>query len=166
MRICVPPLVIWRHGGFFMVATGTALGIILVIASFFLDFLYQSGAPTPTVWGILLLFFLPALPFYFSFQRTEFDNSELIARISYWVLIPVWKTGIPYQAVKGIGTDYRIIRMTLHAVPRPSSPFFDLFLYTHSRRCYLISRHCSEESYRCGVERILKHVHFRLLRFE
>lgn len=166
MRINVPPLVIWRHGGLFMMATGISLGIVVVIASFLFDFFQTSGAYAPSVGFVLLLFLLPAFPFFFSFQRTEFDNSELIVRISYWLLIPVWSVGIPYQAVKGIGTDYRIIRMTIHAVPRPASPFFDLFLYTHSRRCYLISRHCSEENYRLAVERILKHVHFRLLRFE
>ncbi len=162
LRLCVgaDPLVIWRWGGWFFLLLGCGLGLLLLFVIALLD---QAGSLRLRDSGDLLFWFLlPAVPLSLSFQRASFDNAELIVRVSYWVVFPVWRESIPYAAVKGVGTDYRTSRETAGM----SSFAYDLYLYTRSRRKYFLERFYSEREYRGAVERITHHVRFAILRFD
>jgi len=159
MRMACEPLVLWRWGGWFPVLIGFGCGVSAMFIVAVLNDLGRIRLDSPIG---LFLWFLVCLPFLFTFQRTEFDNDDLIVRVSFWILIPLWRVSIPYAAVKGIGTDYHLV----YVMPRPQESTIELYLYTRSRRAFLLSRHWGESSYQKAIEHIRKHVSFPILRVE
>ncbi len=159
MRTVCEPLVLWRWGGWFPAFIGCGLGLGTMFVVAVLANLGRIQLVSPMS---LFQWFLVGLPLLLTFQRAEFDNDEMLVRITFWLLIPVWRERIPYAAVKGIGTDYRMV----HVVPRPKNSTIELYLYTRSRRAFLLSRHWSETGYQQAIEHIRKHVSFPILRLE
>ncbi len=159
MRTACDPLVLWRWGGWVPAAVGSGLGLVIM---FIAAILHETGRITIQEPVNLFYWLLLGIPFLLTFQRVEFDNDDLLVRVSFWILLPIRFDRIPYYAVKGIGTDYRVV----HVFPRPQNAAVELFLYTRKRRAYLLSRHWSEAGYREAVNRIRKHVSFPVLRFE
>jgi len=159
MREAVEPLVLWRWGGWFPAMIGLGCGVAVMFAVAVLDDLGRVHVSSPIS---LFLWLLVSAPSFFTFQRTEFDNDEMIVRVSFGMVIPLWRVSIPYAGVKGIGTDYRLA----HMIPRPRNSSIELYLYTRGRRAFLLSAHWTEDSYRNAVEVIRKHVTFPILRLE